>query len=303
MKSPFSLDNDSSYQAWRSRKLENTQQLLKKENKKQLFIDIKDANHVTTSEMNLILSRCASFSFCLYRLQNLQQNNKQTVHQLAKQVGITHLDSNICADEDSLTSITQIHRKDQHAFIPYSTKRLSWHTDGYYNKPEHQINAMLLHCETPAKKGGESFLLDHELAYILLRDENPDYIKAFMQPDTMTIPANILNGKVIREAQTGPVFSINQHGQLHMRYTARQRNIAWKNNQLTTEANQLLTQYLENENSPFIIKHTLQAGEGLICRNILHKRNHFMDDINPEKKRLLYRGRYYDYIPTFHNET
>ena len=207
------------------------------------------------------------------------------------------LDNNYCADSDRLTSISNTPHEGQHEYIPYSTKRLSWHTDGYYNTPEKQINSMLLHCAKPAKEGGESLLMDHELAYILLRDKNPAYIEGLMQADAMTIPANILNGETIRKAQTGPVLSVNKNGQLHMRYSARKRNIEWKQSSPILEAVEFLDELLSS-NSPHIIKYTLQAGEGLICRNVLHRRTSFVDYDDSEKKRLLYRGRYYDCLPT-----
>jgi hypothetical protein len=152
---------------------------------------------------------------------------------------------------------------------------------------------MLLHCKQPAKSGGVSLIMDHEIAYILLRDEYPDFIRAFMEKDAMTIPANILNNKVIREAQTGPIFTTLDNGQLHMRYSARSRNIEWKQSPPILEAVSFLTKLFESD-SPYILKHTLQAGEGLICRNILHRRTSFVDYEESDKKRLLYRGRYFD---------
>ena len=167
---------------------------------------------------------------------------------------------------------------------------------------------MLLHCARPADEGGESKFMDHEVAYILLRDENPDYIKALMQEDVLTIPANVLDGKVIRAAQTGPVFSLNSQGQLHMRYSARKRNIEWKQDTPTLEAVAFIEKLFEDNSNPssspgsssnskYIIKHTLKAGEGIICRNALHCRTAYVDSDNPEKKRLLFRGRFHDELP------
>ena len=210
------------------------------------------------------------------------------------------MDRNICADEDKLTSIRVKSSDGERSYIPYSNRKLSWHTDGYYNKPENKINGVLLHCAQPATKGGENLLLDTEIAFILLYNENPEYITALIQPDAMTIPANIINGVVIREEQTGPVFSFTKDSfgkstLLHMRYSARTRNIQWKNNQNTLNAVLFLRDLWESD-SPYIIKHTLKSGEGLACNNILHCRTAFKDSENQEQKRLLYRGRYYNRI-------
>jgi len=302
MQSPFTLygvnSEDTAYKSWRSKKLLNTPNYLQHD-LNMLFINIEDASSPTNLELQKITDACRNNSFCLYRINTKSSDNKKNIHSLAKHLDLSRLDNNICSDEDSLTSITNTPHKGQHEYIPYSTKRLSWHTDGYYNTPDRNINSMLLHCAQPAKDGGESLLMDHEIAYLLLRDENPAYIEALMQPDVMTIPANISEGKVIRDAQTGPVFSINNAGQLHMRYSARKRNIEWKQTDHTLEAIAFLEELLESD-SKYIIKYSLKAGEGLICRNILHRRTAFVDFDEKSKKRLLYRGRYFDEL-THHN--
>ena len=177
----------------------------------------------------------------------------------------------------------------------YTNKPLSWHTDGYYNLPEEQIYGMLLHCAQPALEGGESWLMDHEIAYILLRDTNPDYIHALMHPNAFTIPANILNGEIIRPEQSGPVFSVTAAGHLHMRYSARQRNVIWRDDPMTREAADFLLN-LWQQDSPYKIRYTLQAGEGLLCNNVLHNRTAFKDSDDPTQTRLLYRGRYFDRV-------
>ncbi len=294
--SPFSLHDNTQYKKWRARKLGAFSKLHKR--KKNLFINIDDPSLLTNNERRTILDRCNQHGLCLYRInpENPNYNTKKSIHALTQQLSLVELDNNLCADEDRLSSITHSAENTKRKYIPYSTKKLSWHTDGYYNKPEQTINAMLLHCQKPAKSGGVSFLLDHEIAYILLRDKNPDYIKGLMRPDAMTIPANIFDGEIIRDEQTGPVFSINSQGQLHMRYSARKRNIEWKESAPIINAVAFLNQILQSD-TPFIIKHKLKAGEGLICRNVLHCRTHFVDYDDPDKKRLLYRGRFYNLLP------
>lgn len=290
---PFSLSNDNAYQQWRAEKLTNFSNDLNS-----LMISIDDIAQPHPNEINALFKLTEQYNLALYRFNNPHSDpahNKQQVTLLATHLGLNRLDKNICADQDRLTSITVTEREGQHQYIPYSNKRLSWHTDGYYNTLEEQIHSIVLHCEQPAKSGGESLILDHDIAYILLRDENPDYIRAFMQTNAMTIPANILNGKEIRAAQSGPVFSLNATGGLHMRYSARTRNIEWQQDNITLEAVKFLQQLWKN-GSPYILRYTLQAHEGLLCKNVLHCRTAFEDDDNPQKKRLLYRGRYFDQI-------
>ncbi len=133
--------------------------------------------------------------------------------------------------------------------------------------------------------------MDHEIAYILLRDKNPDYIKALMADDVMMIPARMgKDGSIARKEETGPVFSIvEETGDLHMRYTIRTKNVVWKNDDLTTEALQYLESLLHD--SAYIFKGKLESGMGLISNNILHDRSAFED--NESQKRLIYRSRFY----------
>lgn len=293
--SPFVLSNHTAYQHWRATKLD---QFIPDITALMIEIEIDNISQLDPLQTRALLIQASRYNMAFYRFTQPDSDdaiNKAKVHQLAQHVGLQRIDKNICADDDKLTSIKVCQHKGQHQYIPYSNKRLSWHTDGYYNTADNQINGMLLHFEQHASSGGESLLLDPDIAYILLRDENPDYIKAFMHPKAMTIPANILNGKIIRATQTGAVFSLHPTGNLHMRYSARTRNIQWRNNSPTQEAVAFLKSLWDN-GSPYILRHTMQAHEGVLCNNVLHCRTAFKDSDNPQKQRLLYRGRYLDRI-------
>ncbi|MDH5784459.1 MAG: TauD/TfdA family dioxygenase, partial [Chromatiales bacterium] len=87
--------------------------------------------------------------------------------------------------------------------------------------------------------------------------------------------------------------SVQTNGALHMRYTARKRNIEWKDDS-TTEAALAALERLLSDN-PYIFRATLQPGMGLLCNNVLHTRDGFRDDPKAPP-RLLYRARYFDRI-------
>ena len=97
-----------------------------------------------------------------------------------------------------------------------------------------------------------------------------------MQADAMTIPARCDETGVARPAQAGPVFSIDEDGCLHMRYTARTRSIAWKDDSATREAVSELTALLRT--SPALRRVRLDAGMGIVGHNVLHDRSAFCDD-------------------------
>ena len=147
---------------------------------------------------------------------------------------------------------------------------------------------------TPPGQGGENHLLDHEIAYLMLRDENTDFIRALSAADAMTIPERIDDQGVARAAQSGPVFSVDSvSGALHMRYTARTRSIAWKQDATTLAAVAALEKLLASD-LPHIHGLRLEPGMGLLCNNVLHDRAAFDDDA--ASPRLLYRARYHERI-------
>ncbi len=220
----------------------------------------------------------------------------QGVLAFARHFGLRRLDTPLWTGDDGVSEIRTAGEGRRAAYIPYSDKPLSWHTDGYYNEPDRQVRGVLLHCARAAASGGETALLDPEIAYIRLRDENPDFIAALTQPDVLTIPANREAGKAIRPAQAGPVFSL-LGGCLHMRYTARKRYAEWKDDPATTQARAFLTALLEGDEA-FIVRHRFEPGEGLICNNVLHNRSAFSESRDPDRGRLLYRARFLDRVAT-----
>jgi len=285
--SPFSLDDATAYQTWQVQKLEQRPAI------EELIVPLENPFSLNADDKARIQDLCRRCNTAIYKVSNSHQvTDKELVHQLGLQLGLSSLDDNLRSDEDDITSLT-VTEQQGNQYIPYTNRPLSWHTDGYYNAPGKQVRGFILHCAQPAAEGGENSLIDHELVYMRLRDENPAYIQALMHPEAMTIPPNVDEGAEIRGACVGPVFSIDaQTGSLHMRYSARKRNIEWRDDELTREAANLITQILEIDDITY--KYRLKAGEGVICNNILHRRSGFND--SPDETRLMYRARYYDRV-------
>ena len=289
----YLLKETSSYEQWRAQKLYNYPK-----DAEQLIIELNNPIKITDNELISLKANCAKTNIAIYRCANIDhfdsETHKKLVTSIANQLGLQQLDANLCADEDRISAIKDRVERKSH-YIPYTNKSLNWHTDGYYNSSEQRIHAFLIHCVNPAKSGGENSYLDPEIAYILLRDENPGYIAALMQDDVMMIPANETGGKQIRPAQTGPVFYVDVGSQqLCMRYTARQRSIVWKQDKTLQNAVNFLQEILED--NTYMFHYRLNAGEGVICNNVLHNRTAFEDYKDENKKRLLYRGRFYNRV-------
>mgnify|MGYP001563887444 FL=1 len=290
MQSPYALGNDALYRRWRAWKLENYP--VRTES---VVVEVRDPRNPSPIEMQELLRVCRKANMAIYRSRLGGDIDKDIPRRLGAHFGLHHLDSNLLADEDSITSIEVVPGKSGRGYIPYSNRRLLWHTDGYYNPGAHRIRAFLLHCVQPAAEGGENALFDPEIAYIRLRDADPDYAHALMAPDAMTIPPNTEAGAE-RPASIGPVFAIDSMGgNLHMRYTARVRSILWKDDATTVAAVRFLEQLLADDSSS-VFRYRLAAGEGLLCNNVLHNRTAFSDKERSDARRLLYRARYYDRI-------
>jgi len=287
LNSPFDLATPEFYARWRDWKLSNAPR-----SAADLIVEVNDPRTLTPSEHAALLERTRRCNMAVYAGKALEADNG-IPRALARQFGLEHLDANWLADEDGISEIQVNSGGTRRDYIPYTDKPIRWHTDGYYNPPQRTIRGMVLHCVRSAAEGGENRLMDHEMAYLLLRDENPEHIRALMQPDAMTIPERVDETDGVRPEQVGPVFSLNPDGSLHMRYTARTRSIVWKQDAVTRAAVAALEKILAAE-LPHIYLLKLEPGMGLLCNNVLHDRAAFSDD--PARTRLLYRARYYDRI-------
>jgi alpha-ketoglutarate-dependent taurine dioxygenase len=163
---------------------------------------------------------------------------------------------------------------------PHNNQELDWHTDGYYNSLTHQVHSMIVHCVTPADEGGITSVINHEDAYDMLHAINPEYTKALEADD---VYGNTNKGK-LANLIWGPVFT-KPNGRLHMRYGAYARG-EWKDDPVVSAARKALDDIL---NGPNLNVHTfkMEAGQGIICNNVLHRRTSFEGD-----QRKLYRVRY-----------
>jgi hypothetical protein len=298
MSGAFDLADQAAYKVWRGRKLGRFPQSLA-----ELVVAVRDPRALTAAERQAILDRCERANMVVYASPLGSDPDKDIPRKLGLQLGLRTLDPNFLADDDGISPLAAVDlgadetapKKTRGEFIPYTNRGIRWHTDGYYNAPERTVRAVLLHCVERAEEGGENDLLDHEIAYLRLRDENPEHVRALMAPDAMTIPARIVGQHVERAAQSGPVFSVDANGFLHMRYTARSVSIEWKQDAATQAALAALERILSDP-SDYVFTGRLEPGMGLISNNVLHTRTSFTD--SPQHKRLIYRARYYERVNT-----
>jgi alpha-ketoglutarate-dependent taurine dioxygenase len=289
MQNPFDLDNPAAYLRWRDRKLAHAIT-----NTNELIVEINDPRVLTEAEHAALLARCQRSNMVLYATRT-EAADEDMVRQFGLQFGLESLDANWLAGEQGITRITVCADDGQRqAYIPYTDRAIKWHTDGYYNPPERLIRGMVSHCVQSAGQGGENRLMDHEIAYLMMRDSDAEFIRALSAPDAMTIPERTDEQGVARAAQTGPVFLVDPvSGDLNMRYTSRTRSIVWNQDATTLAAVAFLEKLLTSD-LPHIHSVRLESGMGLLCNYVLHDRSAFVDDVTAP--RLLFRARYHDRI-------
>lgn len=287
-RSAFDLSDNAAYLAWRAAKLARFPGTLA-----ELVVEVRDPRALSPGERQALAARCQRANMAIYASAAKYGADKNIPRQLGLQLGLRELDPNYLADDDGISPLAVAARGTRGEFIPYTNRGIKWHTDGYYNPQERTVRGVLLHCVERAETGGENDLLDHEIAYIQLRDRDPRHIRALMAEDAMTVPARVENGRIERAAQAGPVFSVDAGGFLHMRYTARAVSIEWKNDAATQAALAALEDILAAA-SPWVFRGRLEPGMGLISNNVLHTRTPFTD--SPRHQRLIYRARYYQRV-------
>jgi hypothetical protein len=171
-------------------------------------------------------------------------------------------------------------------YIPYTNKKLNWHTDGYYD--EKPIFSWLLHCEEPAFSGGENYLLDHELVIreYIIKHGNLDSLS---RSDTFIIPGNADAG---RDETKGYICDINnKYKKFHMKFSMREKNMEL--NEQSKTAFIRMKKIIKEDCKKYCITYKLSKNEGIVSNNILHGRNSFEDG---KVMRKLYRIRSYERI-------
>ena len=296
MKIPFNLKDKDIYLRWRQSKLEYYPSSIKA-----ITVKISKTGKPNRRQIKELKNICYKTNMAIYEASEEIIEDKNIALTMGDSIGLKNIERSLTTAADGVSELSIASSGIKSNYISYTNKPLGWHTDGCYNDKNRRINGFILHCVRAAEEGGENFLLDPEIAYILLRDENSEFIDGLMLPDTLTIPANIENDTVIREQQSGPALSlqfqnyVKHNGNLHLRFTGRHTHVIWKDDPRTIGAIDFLKKTLQGH-CPYIFRVKLKSGSGLIGNNILHNRTKFKDGALTQSKRLIYRIYYSDRV-------
>ncbi len=299
----FGLGNDKAYQAWREMKLAQW-----RTSPINNIISARDLSQPNNDTLQAIADQCDIANMAIYQLENAESDPEQSdagqqelrigLKNLCRELGLVNAEGHRSQGDQGVVSIKVSNKGVGAGYIPYSDKPLSWHTDGYYNDEANRIRAMVLHCVQDASEGGVNELLDPQVVYMRLRDENPAYIEAMRHPQAMTIPENTDTRSAYRPDSVGPVFFLDEtNGALNMRYSARKRNIIWRDDKDCAMAQIMMREIMADDE--FVVRHKMKPGQGIISNNILHNRTGFKNsarDIDNIPDRLMYRIRYLERV-------
>lgn len=246
------------------------------------------------TSMTQLCKRVASTGFAVYEWSDKPGDVNTAVSDLLQALSLRDGDQGVMRETSELSLLQDLTGTPKGRFPPYQSKPMNWHTDGYYNDAAQMVRCFTLHCVSPAAVGGALLLMDDAyLVYALLK-EDPELVVLLCHPNAMTLPHNKDNEGHDRPDRCVPVILQNTDQTIAMRFTTRTRNIHWRCN--ATKAAAQRASELINVHSEWHTRITLQQGQGIITRNVLHAREAFEDAPDKPKRQIL-RGRYTN-LPT-----
>ena len=253
------------------------------------WVEIADPYRLRMAERDAIADRCARFNLALYRFARAR-TDPDALSAFASAMGLERRDRTLGADRRGIASVRVLRNTPGPEMIPFTSRALNWHTDGYYNAPGQSVRAVVMHCAAPAASGGETTLLDPDLVHAAMHEQDPLLVEALAHPRAMTIPEHEADGALVRPARTGPVFRfLGDPPHLLMRYTMRTRSIRWRSTPATARAVAALEATIASL-SAHHVRVRFEAGEGVICNNVLHRRAAFVDDQGARRVMLRIRS-------------
>jgi len=248
-----------------------------------------NATETFNASMMQLCTSVAHAGFAFYEWTNKPADANQSVFQLLQALSLHDSDQGVMREVGGLSLLQDLTGTPKGRFPPYQPKAMNWHTDGYYNDVASQVRSFSLHCIAPAAEGGALLLMDDALLVFALLQEDPELGQLLSHPEAMTLPRNKDNQGHDRPDRCVPVILRNSDESIAMRFTTRTQNIQWRCN--ATQAAAIRACELIRENQQWHTRITLQKGQGIITRNVLHTREKFVDAAGKPKRQML-RGRF-----------
>lgn len=309
---PVPLDGQSAqYQAWKQQRLQMQDRLSQTNSYPPAnSLSPNDRTHDSSETLKRICTEVRDTGFSLYQWNESPHTISSAVEQLHRQLSLTTRDTGVLQADAGLSLLQDLSGTAKGRFVPYTARAMGWHTDGYYNAPGQTLRCFTLHCIHPAASGGALTVVDPELLLIALYDDDPQLVAHLCHPQCMTLPANKDDVGHDRPDRHVPVLFAHTDGTLGLRFTTRTQHISWHSAETKAAAERLAE--LIDLHPQWHQSIRLDSGQGIITRNILHRRDAFSDSVSdsvnhsvngalddgaPAPARQMLRGRYLQ-LPT-----
>ncbi len=239
--------------------------------------------------LSILCEQVRDYGFAVYQWTRTSADINNDVARLYAGLSLTTTDSGVVSDKNGLSLLSDMSGTPRGRFIPYTSRAMGWHSDGYYNAPEKALRCFTLHCVQPAAQGGELSLLDDHLLLIALADENPGMVALLSSKNAMTIPANKDDVGHDRPDRATAVLFNHADGSPGTHFTTRTTNIRWQSTDTMAAARRMTELIDQHKDWHYTVR--LQPGQGIVTRNILHRREAFTDSSGAPPRQML-RGRF-----------
>lgn len=278
------------YLSWRKHRLD-LQEKVQQQSAGTLALALSPTLNQATDEKALInlCQQVEDYGFGIYQWTTPSSDTNTDLLRLHNRLSLYSTDKNVLKGSNGLSTLRDLTGTAKGRFIPYTAKSMGWHSDGYYNDKANSLRSFTLHCVEPAAQGGALSLIDDRLVLIAMYDTDPQLVALLTNQQAMTLPGNKDNLGHNRPDQHSPVFFNRPDNTPGTHFTTRTTNITWRNKHTQSAAEQMSQLIEQHKDWQYTIR--LEAGQGIITRNILHRREAFTD--NPERPpRQMIRGRY-----------
>ena len=225
-----------------------------------------------------LVRRCRRDNMAIYA-SRVTDEDKEVPRRLGAQLGLATLDTNFLADEDGITRIAVTRRQGEGgASFPTPRTASAGTPTATTTRPELRIRAMLLHCVRDAASGGDTALLDHELAYLLLREDDPGpraRADAARRPHDPGARGRRRRGARRRlPARCSP----STRPRATCTCATPRGRAAWpgRTTRPPRRRPRACSQILDGD-ADCVLRTRLAPGMGLVCNNVLHERSAFED--------------------------
>ncbi len=138
------LRDEIRYREWRKTRLQTCPK-----SADHIRVKIDGLLAMTAAQKVAIHSTCKQANMVIYQCRD-PFVDRAAIVVFASQFGLTRIDHHLCANADGVSELSVASEGIRTGYVPYSSRSLSWHTDGYYNGKKDR--SMPLSCTAHSRR-------------------------------------------------------------------------------------------------------------------------------------------------------